>query len=231
MALTWQNNRLVLTVLAAVCLFSVLTIPVAAGSADESEILFHHEDYDFTQRNVDELILFGEYLARSKFSKADKQALRIWSIEDFKSAITDSIGFYTSLRNTLLPKIKASPDDEVYRANLYRGVVNNFNQHPEYAASPDNFLAIVDRYEPPREEAAQLQQFYANMVIQKMQLNQRLFDQSMQQSNQSTEAMSNSIRDQSLRQSITLPGGRIIQEWDDRILAEDPDGRRYELYK
>ena len=186
MAVMRQRLPRVLSALVIAGLFSGVVNSAKAGGKDESAILLHHNDYDFTQRNVNELITFGEYLARAKFSEADKQALTQWSIEDFKSAVAESIGFYQSLRNTLLPKIKASSEDEVYRANLYRGVVNNFKQRAEYAASPNNFLAIIDRYHPPREEADQLQQLYTDMVMQNMQINQMQFDQSKQPFSQST---------------------------------------------
>ena len=92
-------------------------------------------------------------------------------------------------------------------------------------------MAIIDRYNPPIREVLQLRQLKFNAVMQQAQRNQRSFNRSMQQAQHSSEMISKSLQDQSQRQAITLPGGRIISETGKRIYAEDAKGEKFELSK
>ena len=110
-------------------------------------------------------------------------------------------------------------------------ILNSFRKNPAQGRSPDNFLAVVNRYNPPIKEAAQLQLLYHRMLQQQLQMNQILFDQNMKQFNKSMDAVSQSITDQAIRDSVTLPGGKILHESEDRIYAEDSKGMKYNLSK
>ncbi len=190
--------------------------------------------YKFTQKNANQLIELGEFLGRSKFSVLDKKALQIWSIQDFKSVPKKATHYYKDLNENLLPKIRAMTKTNKinnYRADLYLGYINLFNKHPEYKTSPDNFLAVIDRYNPPTLEAMKLQQrIYANFQKQ-LQLNQMMFNQTMRLQQQAADNVSKSIKDQATRYSIIIPGGTILHETDSKIYAKDSKGNRFEIPK
>jgi len=215
------------------CFFSFLTLFAPCTLANSANhILLRVGNHVFTQTNADELIQLGEFLGRSGFTREDKQQLTSWSIADFKSAPEQSVAFYDSLHKEVLPRIAAQDSDiEIYRAELYLRFIRLFNRHPEYQKSPHNFLAIIDHYHPPVTEAMQLQQLQHNLVMQQIQMNQRLFNQTLQQAQQSSAIITKEIIDSSRRSAITLPGGKIIQETDNVIYAEDSQGRKFEVLK
>ncbi len=206
---------------------SLLLSPIYA---EKNRVLYRSGHNIFTQHNASELIQLAEFLGRSNFTKKDKKALQAWSIDDFKSAPVQGRKFYQNLSNTIIPKIKLAKSG-IYRAELYLNFVDLFAKHPEYKQSSNNFLAMVDRYNPPVKEAMQIRQIRHNMVLQQMQMNQMLFNQNMRQAQKSSDMMVKSIQDQSRRQSITIPGGRILSETGDKIYAEDYKGQNFNLSK
>ena len=218
-------NKLVLNCL-LVCLFVF-----HSAKADDSNVLYQQGKHHFTQRNALELIGLAEFLGRSQLNKKDHKALFAWSIEDYQSAPIKSDQFYHSLSTVIIPKIQSKKGTSLYRAEMYLNILNSFKKNPAQGHSPDNFLAVVNRYNPPINEAAQLQLLYHRMLQQQLQMNQMLFDQNMRQFNKSMDAVSQSITDQSIRDSITLPGGKILHESKDRIYAEDSKGRKFNLSK
>ncbi len=136
-----------------------------------------------------------------------------------------------------MPKIRAmrkqknNKQTNYYRADMYLGYVNLFNKHPEYKASPNNLLAIVDRYNPPVAEAMQLQQLIFNSFQQTFIMNQQMFNQTMDIQRKSADMMAKSIRDQATRNSITIPGGTVLEETQGKFYAKDEKGNKFEVTK
>ena len=186
-------------------LFSSSTV-----KANDKRVLYASGVYKFTQKNANQLIELGEFLGRAKFSSADKKALQAWSIQDFKSFPKKATSYYKDLNQNLMPKIKGMKNRSKrnnYRADLYLGYVNLFNKKPEYKASPNNFVAVIDRYNPPVTEAMLLQQQIYSNFQQQLRLNQMVFNQTMRLQQESADRVTKSIRDQATRYSITVPGG------------------------
>ncbi len=209
-------------------------LSISSCYADNSQqALFKQGDFVYTRKNAAELIQLAEFLGRSTFSVKDKQALSAWSIDDFKVAPKASVKFYRNLSKLVIPVIKTKRGHALnqYRAELYSQFAYRFDKYPDYRKSADNFMAIIDRYNPPIREVLQLRQLKFNAVMQQAQRNQRSFNRSMQQAQHSSEMISKSLQDQSQRQAITLPGGRIISETGKRIYAEDAKGEKFELSK
>ncbi len=203
--------------------------------ADDTRVLYRSESYKYTQKNANELIAFAEFLGRSKFSAADKKALQLWSIRDFSLAPDKATNYYKNLSEKIMPKIKAmrkqQNNEQIndYRADMYLGYINLFNKHPEYKTSPDNILAVIDRYNPPVKEAMQLQQLIFNSIQQTLIINQQIFNQSMRLQQKSSDVMINSIRDQAVRNSISIPGGTVLEETQGKFYAEDEKGNKFEV--
>jgi len=212
-----------------VLLFVLITLPFLALADDKT--LYQKGSYRFTQENAKNLLELAEYIGGSRFSKKDRKALQLWSIEDFKAHPKTGMKFYRSLPQNLLPKIRKSKGNNIYRAELYLSYVDLFKKHPEYKKLPNNFLAVIDRYKPPIKEALQIRQIRFNSLMQQMQSNQRTFNQAMQSSQRSSDRIAKSLQDQSRRQSITLPGGTILRETGDKIYAEDYKGQKFEVAK
>lgn len=215
-------------------LYSFFLFSVLAVEADDKRVLYSSGSYTFTQKNANELIELAEFLGRSKFSSADKKALQIWSIQDFKSVPKKATVYYKDLNNNLMPKIRAIKNKkkrDSYRTDLYLGYVNLFNKKPEYKASPDNFVAVIDRYNPPVAEAMLLQQQIYSNFQQQLRLNQMMFNQTMKLQQESADLVTKSIRDQATRYSITVPGGTILHETDSKIYAKDHKGNKFEVLK
>jgi len=212
--------------------FLSLLLLIMGNSVFANKILYKNGSYVFTQKNATELIELAEFLGRSRLSTKDKKALRTWSILDFKSAPKIATHYYKDLHNNLLPKIRKLKNNQKrnnFRTDLFLSYVDLFNKHPEYKKFPNNFLAVIDRYNPPVQEALLLQQFRFNQVQQVLQLNQMMFNQSMRIQQQSADNMNKSIRDLGARQSISLSGGTILYETKDRIYAKDNKGRKYDI--
>ncbi len=209
-------------------------LPVSTCFADNNDkILFVDGALAYTQKNLDELIQLAEFLGRSNLSSKDKKAVKKWSIGDYQAAPKESASFYRNLTDVLLPAIKSKKGKalSLYRAELYSQFAYRFDKYPDYRKSADNFMAIIDRYNPPIREVLQLRQLKFNAVMQQAQRNQRSFNRTMQQAQHSSEMISKSLQDQSRRQAITLPGGKIISETGNKIYAEDAKGEKFELSK
>ena len=212
----------------------LLSLPVLTTEAGSGDVLYQKGAYTFTKKSANELIELAEFIGRSKFTPKDKKALLAWSIQDFKSVPDKAVIYYKDLANNLMPKIRVMKNNTKtnnYRADLYLGYINLFNKHPEYKKLPDNFLAVIDRYNPPIQEALLLQQLQFNLFQQQLQMSQRVFNQTMKLQQQSSDRINKSIRDQATRYSITVPGGEILHETDTRIYAKDYKGRRFEISK
>ena len=191
------------------------------------QLLYQKGRFQFTQSNASHLLEMAEFIGGSHFSAKDAKALQLWAIEDFKNAPKVSMNFYKSLSKVTIPKIRKSKGNNVYRAELYL----SFDKHPEYRKNPDNFLSIIDRYKPPIQDALLIRQIRFNAVMQQMQLNQRVFNQAMRQSQRASDAIGKSISDQATRDAITLPGGKILHESGGKIYAEDYKGQKFEVTK
>ena len=195
------------------------------------QLLYQKGRFQFTQSNANHLLEMAEFIGGSHFSAKDAKALQLWAIEDFKNAPKVSVNFYKSLSKVTIPKIRKSKGNNIYRAELYLSFVDSFDKHPEYRKNPDNFLSIIERYKPPIKDTLLIRQIRFNAVMQKMQLNQRVFNQAMQQSQRASDAMSKSISNQATRDAITLPGGKILHESGGKIYAEDYKGQKFEVTK
>ena len=206
-----------------------MIVPIISFAGDK--VLYQKGSYKFTQKNANNLLELAEYIGGSRFSKKDRRALQAWSIVDFKTYPKVSMKFYRNLPRNLLPKIRKSKGNNTYRAELYLRYVEVFEKHPEYKKLPNNFLAVVDRYKPPIKEALLIRQLKFNLVMQQMKLNQQVFNQSMRLSQQSSDMVAKSIRNQATRYSITVPGGQILSETDDRIYAKDYKGNLFDVAK
>ena len=211
--------------------FVLLSIPQLGFSAKADRILYQKGSYVFTQKDADNMLELAEYLGASRFSSNDKKALQAWLIDDFKAKLKIARGFYQSLAKVILPKVRKSKANNIYRAELYLKFVDSYEKHPEYRKSPNNFLAMVDRYHPLIKQALQIRQLRFNLLMQQMRGNQRLFNQSMQAMQKSNEIMTKSLQDQATRQAITLPDGKILREENGVIYAEDYKGEKFEVVK
>lgn len=177
------------------------------------------------QKNIDNVIQLGEYIANDHFSKKDKENLSTWLIKNFSTDSMASTTFYTSLNSQIIPKIKNSPTHSIYRAELYLKLISIF-KNPKYQ-SPDNLLAIINRYNPPIQEASQLQLLYYRMLIS----NQQVFNQTLNHYQQTNNATIKDFKGNMQRQNITLSGGTILYELNDKIIAKDAKGVEYEVLK
>lgn len=198
----------------------------------KERILYQDGSAVFTQENANDLIELAEFLGRSSFSEKDKKALLAWSVLDYKSAPKKAVIYYKDLRNNLLPKIRAMKNNNQrnnFRTELFLSYINLFNKHPEYKKSPNNFLAVIDRYNPPVKEVLILQQIQFNQLQQALQMNQMMFNQTMRLQQQASDNVIQSIRDLGNRQSISLSGGTILYETKDRIYAKDSEGRKFDI--
>ena len=215
--------------LVLICFLFLVLVPLQSFAAEK--ILYQTGNYKFTQKNAQNLLELAEFIGASRFSKKERKALQIWAINDFKNAPKISVSFYKKLAQSVIPKIRKSKGNNTYRAELYLSFVDSFNKHPEYRKLPDNFLSIIDRHKPPIKEALLIRQLRFNLIMQQKQTNQRLFNQSMQRIQHSNDVISRSIKDQATRFSITAPGGKILQESNGKIYAEDSKGHKYEVNK
>ncbi|HIP51450.1 MAG TPA: hypothetical protein EYG94_05100 [Campylobacterales bacterium] len=193
----------------------------------KNKILYQKNEHIFTQRNLNETIVLGEFIARDSFSKKDKKNISQWLIDDFKAAPKKSKIFYESLSNVTIPKIKVSRNNELYRAELYLQFINMFKNNPQYTKSPHNFLAIIEHYNPPKKDAKNLQLFYARQL----QYNNQMFNSVLKQVQTSSQAIHKSLEEHGTRQSIVLSGDIITAEFDEHIVVEGADGIKYEIEK
>jgi len=215
--------------LVLLCFVFLIFAPLQNFAAEK--ILYQTGHYKFTQKNAQNLLELAEFIGASRFSKKERKALQIWAINDFKNAPKISVSFYKKLAQLVIPKIRKSKGNNTYRAELYLSFVDSFNKHPEYRKLPDNFLSIIDRHKPPIKEALLIRQLRFNLIMQQKQTNQRLFNQSIQRMQYSNDVINQSIKDQATRFSITAPGGKILQESNGKIYAEDSKGHKYEVNK
>ena len=209
--------------------FAMLSFPLLGFSADK--VLYQKGSFIFAQKDANNLIELAEYIAGSRLSKKHRAALQFWAIDDYKNAPKIASSFYKTLANLIVPKIRKSKGNNTYRAELYLNFVDSYKKHPEYRKKPNNFLSVIDRYNPPIKEALLIRQIRFNSVMQQMQSNQRIFNQTIHQMQRSSDMINKSIRDQSARSSITIPGGKILRETDGKIYAEDNKGQKFEVIK
>lgn len=202
------------------------------SNAYAGKVLYKKGAFVFTQKNAAELIVLAEFLGRSPFSKKDKKALRAWSIQDFKASPKKATHYYKNLHKNLLPKIqkmKNRQKKDMFRTELFLGYIDLFNKNPEYKKSPDNFIAVIDRYNPPVQEAVLLQQLRFNQFQQTLRMNQMMFNETMRLQQESADMVTQSIRDLGNRHSITISGGTILYETKDRIYAKDNKGHKFDI--
>ena len=160
--------------------------------------------------------------------------MQLWSTQDFKSFPKKAVQYYRVLINTILPKIrhlKSAEERNVYRTNLYLGYFNLFRKKPEYKKYANNFMAVIDRYNPPIQEALVLQRVNHSIVMQQLKLNQMVFNQTMRQQQETSDLVIKSIRDNATRDSIRISGGAVLYETENRFFARDSKGRKYNLAK
>ena len=151
-----QFSALILT------LFSIFGF-ASASFAEGKKVLAVVGSHQFIQANANDLAEMTEFLAGVSLTDLDKKSLQVWSIGDFKEAPKVSANFYQNLSKVMLPRIRKSNLNSIYRAELYLNYVDVFAQHPEYAKVPNNLLAIIDRYKPPVEAAMQIRQIRNNL--------------------------------------------------------------------
>jgi len=205
------------------------------AQAEGERILYQTASYKFLQQDADRLIELGEFLGRSRFSQKDRRALVAWSIKDYKSVPAKQADhYYKDLRSNLIPKIRRMKNNTKrnnYRATLYSNYYDLFKKNPKYRKLPNNFMNVVDRYNPPIKEVLLLRQVRFNNFQQQLRLNQVAFNQAMRLQQQAADNVSNAIRDQATRYSITVPGGTILHETNGVFYAKDNKGRRFQVPK
>lgn len=232
------NWRIVLLLLVSPVLLSCKLATTMDSVENESTVkttvdtvLVEKDGYILYQSNVDQLILLGEFLARATFSTVDKQALRVWAPQDFVTLPDKATAFYTDLSTTIMPKLLTKPTDEIYRANLYRHLRIGFDKDVLMQRWDNGLMDVVERYNPPRKEAAQLAQFYANHALIQQQQQRRMFQHVMKVNQQTSALMMESLRDHSSRTSIMLSGNVIVGETDHAYRIERPDGKQEDVVK
>ena len=191
-------------------------------------ILYQINDAIFTQKNMDHLIEFTEFLSRSPLTEEDKKALTQWAILDFKSSPKASLKFYKSLSNTTIKKIRHSNNNHEYKTRLFISFSGSFRK--KQTLFPKNhILKIIDHYNPPVKEALQLQAFEHNMLMLQLQNNQVQFNRLMNTHKASTNQIIKSIKDHGDKAAIVLSGDKIIEEHNDHYLVEDQIGNQHKV--
>ena len=194
-------------------------------------VLFQKDKYTFTQKNLNELIMMTEYIARDRLSNKDKKFLKIWAIDDFKSAVKSSDFFYQSLSKNVVPYLNLKDTRKSYPTELYRDIVNMFDKHPEYSDNPLNLLSIINHYNPPKQELLALQKQEEQLQLQLLQMNQQSFNMIMNSTQAHSNIINNSISQQSTINAIRLAGDTVLYESDTHIIAKDSIGKEYKVAK
>lgn len=73
------------------------------------------------------------------------------------------------------------------------------------------------------------QQVMAGILIRQLQINQQIFDRTMQTYREHSDNMGRSIRDLSTIQSLQITGNKVLEKHKDYFLIEDQQGRRYSI--
>ena len=195
----------------------------------KDEVLYQKNDYIFTEKNFDELVIMGEFIARSAFSKEDKKNLKSWSIKDFKSTPKKSMVFYNFMHSDVIPYIINKTARATYATELYENIIEIFRKAPDN--SPYNLLAIIEKYNPPIKELYLMRERRFKLLQQTLLINQQNFNMTINMQQQSNNILINAIKDHSLQQTISIEGGTIIQEFNDYILVKGADGKEYRVNK
>lgn len=206
-----------------------IIILLCSNLQGKETILFQENNHTFTQQNFNELIQFTEYIARDKLNKNDIKALKIWAIDDFKSAPKKSEFFYKKLSKDVLPYFYKKKTRASYPTELYRDINNMFQKHPSKKTL--NLLSIINHYNPPKKELLALKKLEAQLTYQLLQMNQQNFKMIMNSNQQQANIINNSIDQQSTINAISVTDGEVIAEYDDRIVAKDAHGKEYEVKK
>lgn len=205
-------------------LYHISTITIA------SPILYQDNQYKLTQKNTNALIKLAEYIAGSALSLQDKKALQLWAINDFKTAPKAGIKFYQQLQHIILPKIN-SDKAGYYRVQLYLNYVQHFLKYPKYKQVPNNILAIINHYNPPKQEALQLNAVQHQLQQQRLNRNQARFNQTIAMQQAYHAMVNTTIRDNGTRAMISLRGDSILEETNSIFYIKDDQGISYQIVK
>ncbi|MEZ5477330.1 MAG: hypothetical protein R3E95_07560 [Thiolinea sp.] len=88
-------------------------------------------------------------------------------------------------------------------------------------------LDVVVRLENQQKQWQQQQM--GALLLQQLQVNQQIFDQALQSYRESGDAVARNIRDQSVRSSVAISGGRVLETHPDHFVVESRNGARYTL--
>ncbi len=207
---------------------SLLKFQSQVAKSTENKVLYKKGSALFTQANIDDLVEFAEFLARSPLTKKDKKVLIPWAINDFISAPEKSAEFYRVLSGKLIKDIRKQPNKKNFRTRLFISFVTSF----KHQKRPNNhILTIIDHYNPPIKEALQLRAIEHNLIMQQSQRNQTQFKHAFKSSQAITEQIKESLNRQAERTAITLPSRTIIKEGENSYKVEDETGDRYDVYR
>lgn len=213
-----------------IILISLISASCTDGNAEKT-VLYQQNKFSFTQKNANELIELAEYIGQSKLLASDKKLLTAWAIKDLKLGLAKRVVFYKALSNTVMTIIRNPATKATYRTELYLKFYRSFAKKTKEERLPNNFWAVVNRYNPPIQEALIVQRLQAQLTLQQLRLNQSLFNQTMRQHKASSDLVSKEQHRQSQLQSITLSGDTLLYELEDRFVAKDEQGKEYEVLK
>ncbi len=196
----------------------------------EAKNLYNDGTYVFTERNAKELVVLAQYIAGSEFTAQEKIDMEAFALAEFKTLPSGAVGFYNSLSATI-PKIVSPNTDSFFRVEIYLYMATKIKFAKSLDNHPGQFFRIIDRYNPPFNEAWALQEYRFNLAYYTYQNRQFYFNQMMNTYQQSSQLVIDSIKDTSTRQSIYLSGNTIVAEYDGYYIVETPDGQQYNYNK
>lgn len=219
----------------ALATITILTFTAGALTAkvfftQPEHYLYQQGEYQLTQSNANDLLTLAEYIASAEFSQKDKVALQAWAIEDFKSNPKLGMSFYKQLATEIIPKTR-STNSHTYRAELYLAYVNAAKDNPLYTQFNNDILELIDHYNPPVNEALQLQQVQFDLTMQQLQLSQQLLDQNFKTMQQAHTNINQKLNNQMRRHAISLSGDKALYETDEAFYVENNEGQTFRVSK
>ncbi|PIE00391.1 MAG: hypothetical protein CSA79_04005 [Thiothrix nivea] len=138
-----------------------------------------------------------------------------------------------------LDKLQAQPQPQqqaVIRHAFYREMMFHW-RFPRYREEQLTLPDVIRQYNPQldaqvqaeKQHYLQEQQLLAGALLQQLQLNQQLFNRTMQAYREHGDNIAQSISDLSTMRSLGITGGHILEQHPDYFLVESEEGVRYTL--
>ncbi|MCK5830528.1 MAG: hypothetical protein KAH20_09520 [Methylococcales bacterium] len=196
----------------------------------EAKNLYNDGTYVFTEKNAKEFLAFGQFLAGAEFTNQEKRDVKAYALADFKTSPKGGVSFYKSL-SISIQEILSPNADPFARVQLFLYMHTKVKFAKSLKNHPGNFYKVIDRYNPPINEALALQQYYNNLMYYTLQTNQYYFNQMMNTYKQNTQHIIDTNRDFNTRQSISIAGNTIVAEYDNYFVVQNPKGNEYKVSK